>query len=114
MMAKTAIMQANATSAMNVSAMPDSIPHRCGRSRFLRAPFQISKRAAGKAAELSRSGVEFRGVIGAPRFERREPPAETGKLIRRQLSNSFGDFLDLHVIKYSTAEAGWSLCTAVS
>jgi hypothetical protein len=43
-------------------------------------------------------------VIGAPRFERREPPAETGKLIRRQLSNSFGDFLDLHVIKYSTAE----------
>jgi hypothetical protein len=74
-------------------------------SRFLRAPFQISKHAAGEAAEFSRSGVELLGVIGAARLECGEPPAETGELIRRQLGNSLGDFFDLHVRQYSTAEA---------
>jgi len=70
---------------------------RLRESLFLRAPFQISKRAPGKAAEFSRSRVELLRVIGASRFERGEPPAETCKLIRRQLSNSFSDFLDLHL-----------------
>src|SRR6266436_9732084 len=70
-------------------------------SRFLRAPFQISKRAAGEATEFSRSGVELLGVISAARLERGEPPAETGELIRRQLGNSFGDFFDLHAAQYS-------------
>ena len=70
-------------------------------SRFLRAPFQISKRAAGEATEFSRSGVELLGVISAARLECGEPPAETGELIRRQLGNSFGDFFNLHVMQYS-------------
>jgi hypothetical protein len=70
-------------------------------SRFLRAPFQISKRAAGEATEFSRSGVELLGVISAARLECGEPPAETGELIRRQLGNSFGDFFDLHAAQYS-------------
>src|SRR2546430_14358116 len=74
-------------------------------SRFLRAPFQSSKRAAGEAAEFSRSGVELLGVIGATRLECGEPAAEAGELIRRQLGNSFGDFFDFHVPQYSTAEA---------
>jgi len=59
-------------------------------SRFLRAPLQISKRAAGEATEFSRNGVELLGVISAARLECGEPPAETGELIRRQLGNSFG------------------------
>ena len=74
-------------------------------SRFLRAPFQFSKRAAGEAAEFSRRRVEFLGVIGAARLERGEPAAEASELIRRQLGNSFGDFFDFHVAQYSTAEA---------
>ncbi len=74
-------------------------------SRFLRAPFQFSKRAAGEAAEFSRSRVELLGVIGAARLECGEPAAEAGELIRRQLGNSFGDFFDFHVTQYSTAEA---------
>jgi hypothetical protein len=37
------------------------------------------------------------GVIGAARLECGEPAAEAGKLIRRQLGNSFGDFFDFHV-----------------
>jgi hypothetical protein len=74
-------------------------------SRFLRAPFQFSKRAAGEAAEFSRRRVEFLGVIGAARLERGEPAAEASELIRRQLGNSFGDFFDFHVAQYSNAEA---------
>jgi len=69
-------------------------------SRFLCAPLQISKRAAGEATEFSRSGVKLPGVISAARLECREPPAETGELIRRQVGNSFGDFFDLHVAQY--------------
>jgi hypothetical protein len=74
-------------------------------SRFLRAPFQFSKRAAGEAAEFSRRRVEFLGVIGAARLERGEPAAEASELIRRQLGNSFGDFFDFHVAQYSNAGA---------
>jgi hypothetical protein len=74
-----------------------------GGLRFLRAPFQISERAAGEATEFSRSGVELLAVISAARLECGEPPAETGELIRRQLGNSFGDFFDLHVAQYSIA-----------
>jgi hypothetical protein len=40
-------------------------------------------------------------VIGAARFERGEPPAETGELIGRQLGNGLGDFFDFHVAHYS-------------
>ena len=58
-------------------------------SRFLRAPFQFSKRAAGEAAKFGRSGVKLLGVVGATRLECGEPAAESGQLIRRQLGNSF-------------------------
>ena len=74
-------------------------------SRFLRALFQFSKRAAGETTEFGRSGVELLGVVGAARLECGEPAAEAGELIRRQLGNSFGDFFDFHVAQYSTAEA---------
>jgi hypothetical protein len=74
-------------------------------SRFLRALFQFSKRAASEATEFSRSRVELLSVIGAARLECGEPAAEAGELIRRQLGNSFGDFFDFHVAQYSTAEA---------
>src|SRR5262245_50590032 len=74
-------------------------------SRFLRALFQFSKRAAGEATEFSRSRVELLSVIGAARLECGKPAAEAGELIRRQLGNSFSDFFDLHVAQYSTAEA---------
>ena len=74
-------------------------------SRFLRALFQFGKRAAGEAAEFSRSRVELLRVIGTARFECGEPAAEAGELIRRQLGNSFGDFFDFHGAQYSTAEA---------
>jgi hypothetical protein len=67
--------------------------------------FSIQKRAAGEAAEFSRSRVELLSVIGAARLECGEPAAEAGELIRRQLGNSFGDFFDFHVAQYSTAEA---------
>jgi hypothetical protein len=74
--------------------------------QVLRAPFQISKRTAGEATEFSRSGVELFGVIRPARLEFGEPPAETGELIRRQLGNSFGDFFDVHVAKYSIERLG--------
>ena len=73
-------------------------------SRFLRALFQFSKRAAGEAAKFGRSGVKLLGVVGAARLECCEPAAESGELIRRQLGNSFGDFFDFHVAEYTTAE----------
>ena len=75
-------------------------------SGFLPAPFQISKRAAGEAAEFRRSGVELLGVIGAARFECGEPAAETGELIGRQLGNRLGDFFDLHAAQYSRSGLG--------
>jgi hypothetical protein len=65
-------------------------------SRFLRALFQFSKRAAGEATKFGRSGVEFLGVVGAASLECGEPAAESGELIRRQLGNNFGDFFDFH------------------
>src|SRR3974377_2410384 len=65
-------------------------------SRFLRALFQFSKRAAGKATKFGRSGVKLLGVVGAARLECGEPAAESGELIRRQLGNSFGNFFDFH------------------
>jgi hypothetical protein len=68
-------------------------------SRFLRALFQFSKRAAGDATKFRRSGVEL--VVAAARLECGEPPAEAGKLIWRQLGDSLGDFFDFHVMQYS-------------
>jgi hypothetical protein len=65
-------------------------------SRFLRALFQCSKRAAGEATKFGRSGVKLLGVVGAARLECGEPATESGELIRRQLGNSFGDFFDFH------------------
>jgi hypothetical protein len=65
-------------------------------SRFLRALFQFSKRAAGEATKFDRSGVKLLGVVGAARFECGEPAAESGELIRRQLGNSFGNFFNFH------------------
>ena len=56
--------------------------------------FSISERAAGEAAKFRRSGVKLLGVVSASGLECVEPPAETGKLIRRQFGNSLGDFLD--------------------
>jgi hypothetical protein len=76
----------------------------CG-SRFLRALFQFSKRAASKAAKFGRGGVEFLGVVGAARLECDEAAAEAGELIRRQLGNRFGDLFDFHATQYSTAGA---------
>src|SRR6478609_1928129 len=52
-------------------------------SRFLRALFQFSKRAAGEATKFGRSGVELLGVVCAARLESGEPAAEAGELIRR-------------------------------
>jgi len=74
-------------------------------SRFLRALFQFSKRAAGEATKLGRGGIKLLGVVGAARLECGEPAAESGELIRRQLGNSLGDFLDFHGSQLSTAEA---------
>jgi putative ABC transport system substrate-binding protein len=37
-------------------------------SRFLRAPFQFSKRAAGEATKFGRSGVKLLGVVGSARY----------------------------------------------
>ena len=65
-------------------------------SRFLRALFQFSKRAAGEATKSGRSGVKLLGVVGAARLECGEPATESGELIRRQLGNSVGDFFDFH------------------
>jgi hypothetical protein len=47
-------------------------------SRFLRALFQFSKRAAGEATKFGRSGVKLLGVVGAARLECGEPAAESG------------------------------------
>ena len=69
--------------------------------RFLRALFQFSERAAGEAAEFSRSGVELLGMIGSARLKCGEPAAEASELIRRQLGDGFGDFFDFHVPQYS-------------
>lgn len=74
-------------------------------SRLLRPLFQFGKRAAGEAAKFGRSRVELFRVVGAARLECGEPPAEAGKLIRRQLGNGFGDFFDFHGALYSTAGA---------
>jgi hypothetical protein len=74
-------------------------------SRFLGAPFQFSKRAAGEAAEFSRSGIELLGMTGAARVESHEPAAEASEFIRLQVGNRFGDFFDFHVADYSTAES---------
>jgi hypothetical protein len=79
-------------------------------SRFLRALFQFSKRAACEATKFNRSGVELLGVIGAARLECGEPAAESGELIRRQLGNNFGDFFDFHAAQY-IAPAGLGLAT---
>jgi hypothetical protein len=76
-------------------------------SRFLRAPFQFSKRAAGEATKFGRSGVEFLGVIRAACVECGEPAAESGELIRRQLGNSFGDFFDFHRAQLIEKPSGW-------
>ena len=43
-------------------------------------------------------------MIGAARLECGEPAAKAGKLVRRELGNSFGDFFNFHVAQYSTAE----------
>src|SRR5262249_35502562 len=72
--------------------------------RFLRPPFEFSKRAAGESAEFRRGGVELLGMIGLARLECREPAAEASELIRRQLGDGFGDFFDLHV---SSIVPGW-------
>src|ERR1700720_3436873 len=77
-------------------------------SRFLRALFQFSKRAAGEATKFGRSGVELLGVVGAARLECDEPAAESGELIRRQLGDNFGDFFDFHGAQYSTGRAWFS------
>ena len=45
------------------------------------------------------------GVVGAAGLECREPAAEAGELIRRELDDVFGDFFDFHVTQYSTAAA---------
>jgi hypothetical protein len=44
-------------------------------------------------------------VVGAAGLECREPAAEAGELIRRELDDGFGDFFDFHVTPYSTAAA---------
>jgi hypothetical protein len=44
-------------------------------------------------------------VVGATRLECGEPAAKAGELIRRQLSDSFGDLFDFHAAQYSTAGA---------
>src|SRR5262249_44642537 len=59
-------------------------------------------RTGGEAAEFSRCGVEILSMIGSVRLECDEPAAEPSELIRRQLGDSFGDFLDLHETQYST------------
>jgi len=74
-------------------------------SRFIRAFFQFSKRAASEAAKFGRGGVELLGVVGAARLECDEPAAETCELIRRQLGDCLGDLFDFHATQYSTAGA---------
>ena len=77
-------------------------------SRFLRALFQFSKRAAGEATKFGCSGVELFGVVGAICLECGEPAAESGELIRRQFGNNFGDFFDFHGAQYSMSGAWFS------
>ena len=64
--------------------------------RLLGALFQFGKRAAGKAAKLGRSGVEFFGVVGAARLECSEPATKARELIWRQFGDSFGDLFNFH------------------
>ena len=77
-------------------------------SRFLRALFQFSKRAASETTKFDRSGVELLCMIGAARLECDEPPPEPGELIRRQLGNNFGDFFDFHGAQYRMSGAWFS------
>jgi hypothetical protein len=81
-------------------------------SRFLRALFQFSKRAAGEATKFGRSGVELLSVVGAARLECGEPAAESGELIRRQLGDNFGDFFDFHGAQYSTGGCVYEMIEA--
>jgi hypothetical protein len=80
---------------------------RCPKStptlRFLRAFFQLGKRAAGEPTKFNRSGIELLGVVSAAGLECRKPVAEAGELIRRQLGDGFGDVFDFHAGQYSTA-----------
>jgi hypothetical protein len=69
-------------------------------SRFLRALFQFSKRAASEPAKFGRSGAKLLGVIGTARLESGEPATEAGELIWRQLGDSFGDLFDFHAAQY--------------
>jgi hypothetical protein len=66
---------------------------------------QFRKHAPGEAAKFGRSGVEFLGMVGATRLKCDEPAAEASEFIRRELSDGDGDFFDLHMAQYSTAEA---------
>ena len=67
-------------------------------SRFLRALFQFSKRAAGEATKFGRSGVKLLGVVGAARLEcgktsggiGRVDPAVAWQQLRRFLRLSWG------------------------
>ncbi len=74
----------------------------CG-SLFIRALFQLGKRAASEAAKCGCGGVELLGVVGAARLECVKPAAETGELIRRQLGNGFGDLFDFHAAPIRSA-----------
>src|SRR4029077_9009207 len=62
----------------------------------LRAFPQFGKRTARETAELGRRRVELFGMIGVAGLEGGEPAAEARQFIRRQLADSFGDFLDFH------------------
>ena len=72
------------------------------RNLLLRALFQFGQRAAGKAAKFGRGGFELLGVVSAACLECREPAAEAGELIRRQLGDG-QRFLRLSCGEYSTA-----------
>jgi hypothetical protein len=77
--------------------------------------FSIQKRAAGEAAEFSRSRVDLLSVTGAARLECGEPAAEAGELIRWQLGNSFGDFFDFHATaSFEHAVAAWTETPALN
>src|SRR3974377_1211585 len=76
-------------------------------SRFLRALFQFSKRAAGEATKFGRSGVELLGVVGATCLECGEPAAESGEVVRGQLNGNFATFFDFHGAQYSTGRVSF-------
>jgi hypothetical protein len=67
------------------------------RLRFFGAFLKFGKRTASYAPEFRCGGAEFLGVVCAACRERDEPSTKAGKLIRRQLDDSFGDFFDFHV-----------------